>query len=292
MITASFLRRRLALPILTAAGLLAGTIALTATGADLPAAGAATHAAAFHTTDRYVPTVSISKLGTTFADSQSDNWSGYNQGILDSDTPYSSISGQWVVPTATQHTAGEAEDSATWIGIGGGCLDSTCDATDETLIQAGTEQDISASGAASYDAWYEIIPAPEIESTITVNPGDTIDCLISSTVPGLWSISLKDVTDGQSFSETLPYSSDESTAEWIEETPTEIGTSGTSLAALPNLTTVNFTDATTNGANANLLAAQGVQLIDSNSNVIADPSAPSGGNEFNDCAWATTCAEP
>jgi hypothetical protein len=282
----------LALPIMTAAGLLAGTIALTATGAALPAAGAAVHTAAFHSTDRYVPTVSVSKLGTTFADSQSSNWSGYNQGVLDSATPYSSIGGQWVIPTATQHTAGEAEDSATWIGIGGGCLNSTCSATDSTLIQAGTEQDVSASGVASYDAWYEIIPAPEIQSTITVHPGDTIDCLISATAPGVWSISLKDITDGQSFSETLPYSSDESTAEWIEETPTEISTSGTGLAALPNLGTVNFTDATVNGGNANLLAAQGVQLIDSNSNVIADPSAPVGGNEFNDCAWATTCAEP
>jgi len=238
------------------------------------------------------PTISVTKLGTKLADSQSSNWSGYNQGILDTQTPFSSISGQWVVPTATQHTAGQAEDSATWIGVGGGCLNSTCSATDATLIQAGTEQDVSASGQASYDAWYEIIPAPEIQSSIAVNPGDVIDCSIAATVPGVWTISLRDTTDGQSFSETLPYPSDESTAEWIEETPTEIGTSGTNLAALPNLSTVHFTNASVNGANANLVADQAVQLIDSNGNPLATPSAPVGGNEFDDCAFATSCAAP
>ena len=131
------------------------------------------------------------------------------------------------MPTATQHTKGEAEDSATWIGIGGGCLQSTCSANDSTLIQAGTEQDVSATGQATYDAWYEIIPVPEIESSIVVHPGDVIDCAISQALPRCRTISLKDVTDGQSFSETVPYASDESTAEWIEETPTEIGTTGT-----------------------------------------------------------------
>lgn len=228
----------------------------------------------------------------TFAESQSSNWSGYNQGVLDTDTLTSSISGSWVVPTATQHTKGEAEDSATWVGIGGGCLQSSCSASDSTLIQAGTEQDVSASGQATYDAWYEIIPVPEIESSIVVHPGDVIDCSISAALPGVWTISLKDVTDGQSFSQTVPYTSDESTAEWIEETPTEIGTTGTGLAALPNLTTVHFTQATVNGASAGLVPDQAVQLINASGDPIATPSAPVSGNRFDDCAWATSCAAP
>jgi hypothetical protein len=274
-----------------------GVLALLAAGLAQPAGATRAHHhhkhhAAFRRTDKHHQTISIVKVGHRLADSQSDNWSGYNQGILDSDTPYSSISGQWVVPTATQHTAGQAEDSATWIGIGGGCLNSSCDATDETLIQAGTEQSVSASGTATYDAWYEIIPAPEIESSITVHPGDVIHCSISATVPAVWTISLADTTDGQSFTETVPYPSDETTAEWIEETPTEIGTSGTSLAALPNLTTVQFTQAEANGANADLQADQAVQLVNSSGTPIATPSAPVSGDEFNDCSWATTCAAP
>ena len=50
--------------------------------------------------------------------------------------------GTWTVPTATQHTAGQAEASSDWIGIGGGCIDAGCTASDSTLIQTGTEQDV------------------------------------------------------------------------------------------------------------------------------------------------------
>jgi Peptidase A4 family len=291
MSTYRTLRRRMALPIIAAAGFLAVAVPLASSGAVQSASAAGTHRASFVTTDKYHATVAITQDGTKLADSQSDNWSGYNQGVLDSGKPFTSISGQWVVPTATQHTAGQAEDSATWIGIGGGCVNSSCDASDSTLIQAGTEQDVSASGVASYDAWYEIIPAPETESTITVHPGDVIDTVISSTVAGVWSVTLTDKTDGQSFTETLPYSSDETTAEWIEETPTEISTSP-GLASLPNLSTVQFTDAAANGSNANLAADQAMQLVDSNNDPIATPSAPVNGDEFNDCAWATSCAAP
>ncbi len=249
-------------------------------------------ASGFRVTDEFHPTISIVRTGTLLADSQSNNWSGYNQGVLDTETPFSSISAEWVIPTASQHTAGEAEDSATWIGIGGGCLNSSCAASDETLIQAGTEQDVSSSGAVTYDAWWEILPLPEFQSTITVNPGDTIKCTIASTVPGLWTITLQDTTDGQGFTESVPYASDESTAEWIEETPTEIGTSGAGLAALPNLTTVVFNDATINGANANLVPDQAIQLVDANGNPLATPSPPVGGDEFADCAFASSCASP
>ncbi len=90
--------------------------------------------------------IAVTGPGNRFADSQSPNWSGCNQGILETGTPFSSISASWVVPTATQHTAGRAEDCATWIGIGGGCLDTSCSAADSTLIQAGTEPDVSAAG--------------------------------------------------------------------------------------------------------------------------------------------------
>ena len=272
--------------------LITGFVVLTTAGIAAPATPRSAIHSTLRATDEYHRTISVGRVGTAFADSQSSNWSGYNQGILDTDTPTTSISAQWVVPTATQHTAGEAEDSATWIGIGGGCLESGCTATDSTLIQAGTEQDVSTSGQATYDAWYEVIPVPEIASTIAVHPGDVIDCSISQELPGVWVVSLNDVTDGQGFSQTVPYPSDESTAEWIEETPTEIGTTGTGLAALPNLTTVKFTQATVNGATAGLVPAQALQLIDSNGDPIATPSAPVNGSLFNDCAWATTCAAP
>jgi Peptidase A4 family len=72
----------------------------------------------------------------------SSNWFEYNQGTLEQGGKlFNSITGDWTVPTATQHTAGQAEDSSDWIGIGRGCIDAGYTATDSTLIQTGTEQD-------------------------------------------------------------------------------------------------------------------------------------------------------
>src|SRR5436309_1021190 len=94
---------------------------------------------------------------------QSNNWSGYNQGTLEkSGTMFHQVSGDWTVPTATQHKAGEAEYSATWVGIGGGCVDANCTLTDSTLIQAGTSQDVDASGTRPNGAAAGLVPAEEL----------------------------------------------------------------------------------------------------------------------------------
>jgi Peptidase A4 family len=227
---------------------------------------------------------------------QSNNWFGYNQGTLEQGSKlFNSITGDWIVPTATQHTAGQDESSSDWIGIGGGCIDAACTVTDNTLIQTGTEQDVSG-GKASYSAWWELVPVPSLTiSNFTVQPGDHMHASISETVAGsdVWNITIQDVTRGESFSTTVPYPSTHATAEWIEETPLTIGTGGAGLAALPNLSTTPFTSATTNGANAGLKASEEMQLIDSNGNVIGSPSAPSStGDGFNACAWATSCPAP
>jgi hypothetical protein len=224
---------------------------------------------------------------------QSSNWSGYNKGMLETGSGFHSISGQWTVPAATQHTKGQDEFSSSWIGIGGGCLDTSCTATDSTLIQAGTEQDVAADGTPSYSTWFELIPAPSISTPLAVKAGDVVAATIGESAPELWNISLKNVTTGQSWSTTVPYASTYATAEWIEETPLTFGTSGAGLSSLPNLGTVHFTGSTVNGANAALDPAEGMQLTDSNGNPIATPSAPSATKDaFNDCTWATTCGAP
>jgi Peptidase A4 family len=227
---------------------------------------------------------------------QSSNWFGYNQGTLEQGTKlFNSITGDWVVPAATNHTRGQDEFSSDWIGIGGGCVDAACTVGDNTLIQTGTEQDVSAAGAASYSAWWELIPAPSVTiTTMTIAPGDHMHASIAELVPGsnVWTIVLQDVTRGESFSQTVPYSSTHLTAEWIEETPLLIGTNA-GFAALPNLTSPVFNNATTNGQPAGLKASEEIQLIDSAGNVIGTPSAPDPGLDgFNACTWATVCAAP
>jgi Peptidase A4 family len=224
---------------------------------------------------------------------QSSNWFGYDQGTLEQGGKlFNSITGQWTVPTATQHTSGQAEDSSDWIGIGGGCIDSGCTATDSTLIQTGTEQDVSSTGAASYSAWYELVPAPSLTiSNMTVKPGDQMSASVAETVAdsNVWVITIKDLTEGESFSTTVPYSSSHATAEWIEETPLEIGTDA-GFAALPNLSDPAFNSGTVNGAPVKLSTSEEMQLVDSNGNVIGTPSAPnSAGSGFSECTWTSVC---
>ena len=91
--------------------------------------------------------------------------------------------------TATQKVAGEAEYSASWVGIGGGCVDAACSIGDGTLIQAGIGHDIDATGAVDYYAWWETIPAPLVRTTLRVGPGDRVAVAIfEGRVPELWTI--------------------------------------------------------------------------------------------------------
>jgi Peptidase A4 family len=239
----------------------------------------------------------ISLLGlATIGGNQSNNWSGYNQGTLEQgSTLFHSISAEWTVPTASQHTSGQAESSADWIGIGGGCVDANCAVTDPTLIQTGTEQDVSSSGTPSYSAWWEVIPAPSLTITsMTIHPGDRMSASIAEVVQGsdVWTITIKDLTHPQSYSDTVPYPSSHLTAEWIQETPLILGT-GAGIASQPNLTSPAFDLAKTNGAPAHLKPSEEIQLTDSSGKVIGTPSSPDpDADGFNVCAWAGTCTAP
>jgi Peptidase A4 family len=228
--------------------------------------------------------------------SQSTNWFGYNQGALETGKSlFHAITANWTVPRASQHKKGEDEYSSTWGGIGGGCLETSCTVTDQTLIQAGTEQDV-VSGKPQYSAWWELIPAPGITITdMKVAPGDVMHLDIHEVITNseVWSITLTNVTRHQTFNQTVPYTSTYGTAEWIEETPLIIGANG-GLAPLPNLTRTAFDAGTANGANPHLTPDEEIQLVNANTNkVYAVPSAPDSDTDGAAvCAWATTCGVP
>jgi hypothetical protein len=266
--------------------LIAASVAATATAIAVPATASPTTTA----TARVGSTIHALH-GTKFNVRTSGNWFGYVQGTLEKagNPTFKNISGIWTVPTASQHVSGQAENSSTWIGIGGGCVDINCLATDNTLIQAGTEQDVAANGSTSYYAWYEIIPAPSLRTNLVVHPGDRIKGQIGEPTPGIWNITLTNLTTGGKFHTTLPYSSTNLTAEWVDETP--LTTSG--FANLPNLTPTHFDNATVNGKNANLLAKERLYLTGGSGNIIGAPSTPQADkNGFGDCTWATTCGVP
>jgi hypothetical protein len=227
---------------------------------------------------------------------QSNNWFGYDQGSLASGgRTFHSIAAAWNVPTASARTAGANEYSSTWIGIGGGCVDAACTVTDNTLIQAGTEQDVAAGGARTYQAWWEVVPGPSVTFSQPVHAGDAVAVTIGETASGseTWKITVADRTAGWQQVVTVPYSSTYLTAEWIEETPVVVGTGGAGVAALPNLSPVTFDHATVNGGSPVLGPAQRMVLTDASGRPISVPSYPDvSADGFADCAWSTSCPAP
>src|SRR5262249_45729044 len=54
----------------------------------------------------------VAPHGLTLNANSSSNWFGYNQGTLEQGSKlFTSITGDWTVPTVTQHSSGQAEAS-------------------------------------------------------------------------------------------------------------------------------------------------------------------------------------
>jgi hypothetical protein len=199
-----------------------------------------------------LPTAAASSFGWS-----SSNWSGY----AITGSGFNSITGYWVVPTV-QPTS-KPTYSSTWIGIDG--------FNNSNLIQTGTEQDYY-SGSAHYAAWWEILPAPEtVISGLTIHPGDTMYASIQNLGGGQWSIYIKDVTTGQSFTTQQAYSGPQTSAEWIQEAPTV----GGRIATLAHYGATTLDPGTVNGGNPGLVTADGGVMVQNGSQV-STPSVPDG----------------
>ncbi len=160
------------------------------------------------------------------------NWAGYVAGsnLFFPQPTVTAVTGSWTVP-AVKDTGSNAYSSV-WIGIGG--------QFDSSLVQVGTEQDY-VNGAPAYSAWYEMLPSNEVPiNTIHVSPGDQIQASISLSDPNAntWSISIKDLTSGESFQQNFQYNSGKLSAEWIVEQPSVSG----ALANLANFGSVTFSN--------------------------------------------------
>ena len=188
----------------------------------------------------------------------SHNWAGY----VAQGAGYSAVSGAWVVPEVAASPAESA--SAEWVGIGG--------MQGKDLIQAGTRAR-TENGAVSYEAWYELYPAPAVPVALAVHAGDTMRASLSQDSAGTWTITLADVTTGASFTTTQHYASSGTSAEWIVEAP---GTAGGALLALDHFSPIAFASAgATKGGIAEspaALKAAGLSLVDASSTVLATPS--------------------
>ncbi len=226
----------------------------------------------------------------------SSNWGGYvvasNQLALDN--PGTSSDEALAQPSVTSAYGSWAQQSVTgsgstyssqWVGIGGYF------SGDSSLIQTGTSADTS-SGGASYSAWYELLPNSEVAiSSVAIHPGDMISasivCIAScSSTTQTWSIMLSDITDGQSFSTTVSYSSKLLSAEWIEERPELCHVVVCKLTTLANFTTAYYGYDYSNIIGTESAAINGVDqafasvpyesvTMDAGSSIYAVPSTPS-----------------
>lgn len=166
------------------------------------------------------------------------NWSGY----VATGGTFTGVNGSWAVAPVAASAGAEAD--ATWVGIGG--------VSSSNLIQIGT-QAITQNGAVSYEAWYELLPAVSTVIPVTVHAGDSISASLQQEQSNVWLISLTDNTTGQNYSTTVSYTSSLSSAEWIEEMPSDQNgfipldnfgsVSFANAAAVENGTTVTPTEA-------------------------------------------------
>ncbi len=202
------------------------------------------------------PTVNLS-AGSGY----SSNWAGYTS----TNGTYTSVSGSWVIPSV--QTSQTMSADATWVGIGG--------INSNDLIQVGTQNIENYNGQNVYQAWFELLPQGNQTIPVTVNPGDSISVSINETSTNVWNISFKDNTNGQNYSTTVNYTSSHSSAEWIEEMPTDANSN--SFIPLDNFNSVQFTGAyaTQNGTSLNLgqLGASTITMINSSNQVVSSPSS-------------------
>jgi len=240
-------------------------------GSDSPSAGSGS-------------TQGVGNSGAAASATESTNWAGY--AITGTVGGFKQVSASWTVP-GPDCSGGGAAASATWAGIGG------LKVGDLTLIQAGTEQDCN-NGSASYYAWWEGYPAASKDISTAgnypVSPGDQISVTVSSSLLLFWDISIHDLSAGWTFTTTTPFLAAGESAEWIEEAPLEIGSSGSQQAALANFGQVFFSALTANSANPALSDDDRIDMVDTKGNIVASPSAPgSGGDSFSVCFGAGSC---
>jgi len=203
----------------------------------------------------------------------SSNWSGYAK-----TGTYSSATAQWVVPSVAP--AKGSTYSSNWVGIDG--------FNNSNLIQTGTESDYY-NGSAHYDAWWEILPAAEtVIPSITVRPGDVMTASITKGSGSTWTITIKDTSNGQSFTTQQTYSGPGSSVEWIEEAPS-IGGRVATLAHYSSPAT--FDPGTANGGNPGLTAADSGAMVQHRAQV-STPSNPDGDTDGFNMAYGSTAPAP
>jgi len=191
----------------------------------------------------------------------SQNWSGYAA----HGKTYTKISANWVEPTG--HCTSSGTFSSFWVGLDG--------FTSRTVEQTGSEVDCSA-GRARYFAWFEMYPAPPVNFSDPVHPGDHFTGSVTFTGGGHYTLVLKDTTQGWSQSvDKTRNGAKNSSAEVIAEAPL-----AGSILPLTNFGTVHFSNAAVNGAAMGNAKPTKIIMVNGGGRAKDSVSALSGGTAF------------
>jgi hypothetical protein len=172
----------------------------------------------------------------------SSNWSGYavtgvgsTATVASTTMSFADVTGTWTQPAASC-TPGQSTSAASWVGLGGYTVGSNA------LEQAGTSADCSASGKATYYAWYELVPATSVTLKLKIFPGDVITSTVFIKGTDVL-VQVKNRTRHTFFTKHLQMASpDLTSAEWIAEAPSECTVAGfCRTVPLTNFGSVTFT---------------------------------------------------
>jgi len=165
-------------------------------------------------------------IGGTATTAKSHNWAGY--AVWGKGVTFHSAVGSWTEPAASC-PSNAVQGASFWVGIDGYLKNS------RTVEQIGTDSD--CSGGATYFAWWEMYPGPVNPIPDPVSPGDSMTADVSA-VGTSFTLTLSDNSQGWSFTTTQSSSVQESSAEWIAESP--VGCNGCSSGKLADFGSVTF----------------------------------------------------
>lgn len=166
----------------------------------------------------WAPAYAQSASASSVSANTSSNWSGY----VASGSTYTGVNGSWVVPTASPVSGTNLSADASWVGVGGFAT--------HDLIQAGTEAEVQ-NGSVLYQAWYEALPAGQVQVPLKIHAGDAITVTLNETSANVWHLIFTDATTGGNYQTDINYASSHTSAEWIEEMP--VGEFGNTASYVP-----------------------------------------------------------
>lgn len=204
----------------------------------------------------------------------SANWAGAVLTSPPSGETFNLVSAQFVVPTPEAPLGGQNSDysASAWVGIDG-------DTYSKAIWQSGVDFTISSIGEVSFDAWYEWYPNPAVDiSSFSLSSGDVISVTVSSSSSSKASVTMENLSTGQSVTKSASAPSSNSVlggqnAEWIVE---DFNVAG-SQVPFADFGSVLFSNAVASTASSSLGTDGAVimEIKDDNDNILTHTSLPS-----------------